>query len=170
MEHSFNTFGKSKLMGFSAVWRVLTIKPHGIRVSWDALGSLFCGPLGLFYYAGATWALSGNILQFFWDHLDPTLPGFTTCCIFLIYFFFAQFCHFFFYFLVEILKQLPVRVLALYFVKSFGSLPLILDLITQLLIIVNHFVSLTRGACIALRRFLFSQLLQSQFPRICIIY
>ena len=32
-----------------------------------------------------------------------------------------------------------------YFVRSFGSLPLILKLITQLLIIVHHFVSLRRG-------------------------
>ena len=40
--------------------------PHGIRVSWDVLGSLFCGPLSLFYYAGATWALSGNILLCFY--------------------------------------------------------------------------------------------------------
>ena len=61
------------------------------------------------------------------------------------------------------LKQLPVGRLALYFVRSFGSLPLILELITQLLIIVNHFVSLKRGACIELGRFLFSQLLHSQF-------
>ena len=135
----FNTFGKSKLMGFSAVWRVLTLIPHGIRVSWDALGSLFCGQLGLFYYPGATWSLSDNILQFFWHHLDATLPGFTTCCIFLIYFFFGQFCHFIFsIFLLQILKQLPVGRLALYFVRSFGSLPLLLELITQLLIIVNH--------------------------------
>ena len=57
------------------------------------------------------------------------------------------------------LKQLPVGRLALYFVRSFGSLPVILELITQLLIIVNHFVSLKRGACISLRSFLFSQLL-----------
>ena len=82
---------------FSAVYRVLTLIPHGIRVFWDALGSLFCGPLGLFYYARATLALSGNIfLCFSWDHLDPTLPCFTTCCIFLIYFFFGHFCHFIF--------------------------------------------------------------------------
>ena len=72
--------------------------------------------------------------------------------------------------LLQMLKQLPVGRLALYFVRRFGSLPLILELITQLLIIANHFVSLKRGACIALGRFLFSQLLQSQFPRICIIY
>ena len=57
--------------------------------------------------------------------LDPTLPCFTTCCIFLIYFFFGQFW------------------------PGFGPLPLILELITQLLIIVNHLVSLKRGACIA---------------------
>ena len=65
------------------------------------------------------------------------------------------------------LKQLPVRSLALDFVRSFGSMPLILELRTQLLIIVNHFVSLKHGACIALERFLFSQLLQSQFLCIC---
>ena len=68
------------------------------------------------------------------------------------------------------LKQLPVGCLALYFVRSFGSLLLILELITQLLIIVNHFVSLKRGAGIALGSFLFSQLLHSQFPCICFIY
>ena len=68
------------------------------------------------------------------------------------------------------LKQLPVGRLAFYFVRSFGSLPLILEPITQLLIIVDRFVSLRRGACVALGRFLFSQLLQSQFPCICINY
>ena len=68
------------------------------------------------------------------------------------------------------LKQLPFGCLEFYFVRSFGSLSLILELITQLLIIVNHFVSLKRGACRALGRFLFSQLLLSQFPCICIIY
>ncbi|CAH3179882.1 unnamed protein product, partial [Porites lobata] len=47
-----------KLRGFSAVYRVLTLIPHGIQVFWDALGTLFCGPLGLFYYVGATLALS----------------------------------------------------------------------------------------------------------------
>ena len=77
---------------------------------------------------------------------------------------------YFLYFLLRMLKQLPVGRLAFYFVRSFGSLPLILELITQLLIIVDSFVSLRRGACIALGRFLFSQLLQSQFPCICIIY
>ena len=66
------------------------------------------------------------------------------------------------------LKQLPVGRLMFYFVRSFGSLPLIFELIK--LIIVHHFVSLRRGACIALGRFLFSQLLLSQFPCICIIY
>ena len=77
---------------------------------------------------------------------------------------------YFLYFFLQMLKQLPVGRLAFYFVRSFGSLPLILELITQLLIIVDRFVSLRRGACIALGRFLFSQLLQSQFPCICIIY
>ena len=76
----------------------------------------------------------------------------------------------FLYFLIQMLKQLPVGRLAFHFVRSFGSLPSILELITQLLIIVDRFVSLKRGACIALGRFLFSQLLQSQFPCICIIY
>ena len=61
------------------------------------------------------------------------------------------------------LKQLPVGRLAGCFVKNFGFLPLILELITQLLIIVNRFVSLRRGACIALGRLLFSQLLRLQF-------
>ena len=51
------------------------------------------------------------------------------------------------------LNQLPVGHLMLYFVRSFGSLPLILALITQLLIIVNRFVSLRHGACIALGGF-----------------
>ena len=53
------------------------------------------------------------------------------------------------------LKQLPVGRLAGNFVRSFNFLPLILELITQLLIIiiVNRFVSLRRGACTALGGF-----------------
>ena len=47
--------------------------------------------------------------------------------------------------------------------EKFGSLPLILELIKQLLIIVNHFVSLKRGACITLGRFLFSSCFNHSF-------
>ena len=125
-----------------------------------------------FYYVGATWAISGNILLCFsWDHSDPTLFWFRYVLYFSdIFFLWSVLSFYFLYFLLQMLKQLPVGRLAFYFVRSFGSLPLILELIPQLLIIVNHFVSFKRGACIALGRFLFSQLLLSQFPCICIIY
>ena len=62
--------------GFSAVCRVPTLIPHGIQVLLDALGSLFSGPLGLFYYAGTTWALNGNILLCFLGPLGPNLTLF----------------------------------------------------------------------------------------------
>ena len=84
--------------GFSAVYRVL-IRSYQMVFEYCGmhLDPCFCGPLGLFYYARATLALSGNIfLCFSWDHLDPALPCFITCCIFLIYFFFGHFCHFIF--------------------------------------------------------------------------
>ena len=109
--------------------------------------------------------------MFFLGPLGPNLTLFHYVLYFSDIFFLWSFLSFYFlYFLLQMLKQLPVGRLVFYFVRSFGSLPLILELITQLLIIVNHFVSLKRGACIALGRFLFSQLLLSQFPCICIIY
>ena len=46
------------------------------------LDPLFCGPLGLFHYAGTTWALSGDILLCFWDHLD-------TACFYLFSYIFG---------------------------------------------------------------------------------
>ena len=42
----------------------------------------FCGPLGLFHYAGTTWALSGDSLLCFWDHLD-------TACFYLFSYIFG---------------------------------------------------------------------------------
>ena len=45
------------------------------------LDPCFCGPLGLFYYVGTTWALSGNILPCFLGPLGPNLT------LFLIYIF-----------------------------------------------------------------------------------
>ena len=126
----------------AVVYRVLTLIPHGIRVFWDALGSLFCGPPGLLYYARATLALRGNIfLCLFVGPLGPNLTSFHYVLYFSVTFFLWSFSSFYFLcFLLQMLKQLPVGRLAFYFVRSFGSLPLILELITQLLIIVNHFV------------------------------
>ena len=107
---------------------------------------------------------------FFWDHLDPTSLLFHVSIFSVIFFAWSVLSFYFLYFLLHMLMQLPLGRLAVNFVRSLGSLPLILELITQLLIIVNRFASLRRGACIALGRFLFSQLLRSQFPCICIIY
>ena len=137
------------------------------------LDPCFLGHLVFFITVGATWALSGNILLCFsWDHLDPNLILVSLRVVFFWYIFllWLVLSFYFLYFLLHMLKQLPVGRLVFYFVRSFGSLPLILELITRLLIIVHHIISLRRGACIALGRFLFSQLLLSQFPCICIIY
>ena len=131
-----------------------------------------CGPLGLFHYAGTTWALSGNVFCCVfgttWTH--PYFVSLHVLIFSVIFLVWSVLSFYFLYFLLQMLKKLLVGRLAFYFVRSFGSLLLILELITQLLIIVDRFVSLRRGACIALGRFLFSQLLQSQFPCICIIY
>ena len=61
------------------------------------LDPCFVDHLVFFIMQGPLWPL---VVIFFcvfsWDHLDPTLPCFTSCCIFLIYFFFGHFCHFIF--------------------------------------------------------------------------
>lgn len=94
-------------------------------------------------YAGATWALSGNILLCFLGPLGLNLTLFHYVLYFSdVFFLFSDLSFYFLYFLLQMLKQLPVGSLALYFVRGFGSLPLILELITQLLTNVNHFVSL----------------------------
>ena len=116
----FNTFGKSKLMGFSAVWRVLTLIPHGIRVSWDALGFLFCGPLGLFYYPGAIWALSGNILQFFLGPLGPNLTWFHYVLYFSdIFFLWSVLSFYFLYFFPSDIKEAASRTFGVVLCKKF---------------------------------------------------
>ena len=135
------------------------------------LDPCFVGHLVFFITQGPLGPLVAIFCFFFLGRLGPNLTLFHYVLYFSDIFFLWSFLSFYFlYFLLQMLKQLPVGRLALYFVRSFGSLPLIVELITQLLIIANHFVSVKRGPCLALGRFLLSQLLQSQFPRICIIY
>ena len=132
-----------------------------------------CGPLGLFHYAGTTWALSGNVFCCVfgttWTH--PYFC-FTTCFKFFSYIFgLVSFVILFSLFFASDVRAAASRTFGVLlceklWLSAFNSR----ELITQLLIIVDRFVSLRRGASVAPRRFLFSQLLQSQFPYICIIY
>ena len=128
-----------------------------------------CGPLGLFHYAGTTWALSGNVFCCVfgttWTH--PYFC-FTTCFNFFSYIFgLVSFVILFSLFFASDVKAAASRTFGVLLCER---LWLSAELITQLLIIADRFVSLRRGACIALGRFLISQLLQTQFPCICIIY
>ena len=116
-----------------------------------------------FHYAGTTWALGARVFCCVFN-LGPPGPNlvFVTLHVSIFSFLFSVWSVFvtlFSRFLLQMLKQLPVGSLAFHSVRDFGSLPLILGLITQLLIIVNRSVSSRRGVCIALGRFLFSQLL-----------
>ena len=73
--------------------------------------AVFLGPLGLILTFVSLHVLSFSVIFLVWSVLS----------------------FHFLYFLLQTLKQLPVGRLAFYFVRSFGSLPLILELITQLL-------------------------------------
>ena len=122
-------------------------------ITLGPLGPNLILPLGPFCLA---------MFFFFLLLLGPLGPN--IMFLLLCYMFFYIFLTFlFFLILLQMLKQLPAGRMAFNCVGSFGSLSLILELITLLSIIVNHFVNLRRGVCLALGNFLFSQLLQLQF-------